>query len=157
MLSFSTLPPYTDFYLGKEKRHRATQGEGGTSLNCGTYASLPVLRYFQAFETHPPLVCILVNTVLKYCPQFYTHPPLVCILVYTVLKYFPQFYTHPSLVSPGMYFSLHGTNIFFGCPFLRYWLRLCYFKNQVKGCVSVKLWKILVPCRLKYIQRGGWV
>ena len=27
---------------------------GGPALNCGTYASLMVLKYFQAFETHPP-------------------------------------------------------------------------------------------------------
>ena len=45
-----------------------------------------VLKYFQAFETHPPLVCILVYMVLKYFPQCYTHPPLAGILVYTVLK-----------------------------------------------------------------------
>ena len=59
---------------------------GGTALNCGTYESLMVLKYFQAFETHPLLVCILVYMVLKYFPQCYTHPPLAGILVYTVLK-----------------------------------------------------------------------
>ena len=64
-----------------------TRGGGGPALNCGTYASLMVLKYFQAFETHPPLVCILVYMVLKYFPQCYTHPPLAGILVYTVLKW----------------------------------------------------------------------
>ena len=62
--------------------------QGGPGLNCGTYASLPVLKYFQAFETHPP-------------PGMYFSLHGTKILS-TIL--------HPP--TPGMYFSLHGTKIF---------------------------------------------
>ena len=59
---------------------------GGTALNCGTYESLMVLKYFQAFETHPPPSVYFSLHGTKYFPQCYTHPPLAGILVYTVLK-----------------------------------------------------------------------
>ena len=63
------------------------------ALNCGTYASLPILKYVQAFETHPP-------------PGMY-----FSILVFSIhnTKILSTI-LHPH--TPGMYFSLHGTEIF---------------------------------------------
>ena len=67
---------------------RSNQG-GGTALNCGTYESLMVLKYFQAFETHPPPSVYFSLHGTKIFSTMLHPPPL------------------------GGYFSLHGTKMKF--------------------------------------------